>query len=239
MAKLFVERSAIERELAPVMESVRAAAKALEESEAAERAALQVGGETLRKAEEVRYARVEEKHAKDEARWAIQERLEAVLAKITAEEAAYAEEGKLERGVYDRIHALETEVERKKLSEELAKVSAERGSVESRLSELANERSRIGVLLKDLLAKEATIEQQAKAADPGDGGRRAVAQEKLIAEARYRLEKERHAIELERWKTEEALSHVHGSVTDSEKTLASMRARENLIATKLKQLGGS
>lgn len=235
-AKLFQDRVAIEAELAPVLERVSAAEAALAIAEEEEHRAMSGDAEARRNAEAKRYACVEEKHAKDEEKWGMKARLEAVLAQIASEQAVYTELGKRERRIDDRIHTLEAEAERRRLSSDLAKIGAERGTAESKVNELIAERARVDLLLKELVTKEAAIESQVAATNSGKANR-SVTEEKAIAEARYRLEKERHDVEMERWKVEDAVASLHGTVADSEHALASVRAKEAEIATKLSQLG--
>lgn len=235
-AKLFVTRRTVEDTLAPILSEAKGIAAELAKVEEAEKRSAE-GGAERRGHERKRWEIVEKMRGIDERKWKVRENLDAVLADIKQEEENYKQFGDEEQSVKDRIEKLHIEAKRREFKAELDKITEERGSVESKLGELDAERSRVEQLLKDTQSKETSIESEEADTAKKLAGAKTLGEERMLADARYRLEKERHDIEEARWKTEDDIKHVRGDIGESEVKLKEIKRKEEEVKKKLAELG--
>ncbi len=203
--------------------------------EAAEHASA-VGTAERREHEKKRWEIVEKERALDERKWMVKENLEAVLKELTDEENTYKKLGDDEEDMRRRIKALIIEGKRRDLQAELDKIVDERGSAEGKLSELAVERDRVEMLLKKTQSKEGEIETEVEGTLKKISSAKTLAEERVLADTRYRLERERHDIEEDRWKTEDDIAHVRGDMTEAGKKLEEIKKKEAEVKKKLADL---
>ena len=233
--KLFATRQTIEETLAPILKDAKDIGAEIARIEEAEKKT-EMGSEARRGEEKKRWEAIEKSRTIDERKWKVKENLEGVLNDIKAEESAYQSASDEEASLRDRIQKLHVEAKRRDLKADLDKILGERGTAQEKLDELSAERASVEALLREAETKESKLEGEVADTAKKLSTAKSLGEERMLADSRYRLEKERHDVEEERWKAEDEMKHVGGDITDATKKLDEVKKREEDVKKRLDAL---
>jgi chromosome segregation ATPase len=234
IASLSVEQKKEEALLAPLLKKendIKAEHEAIEKNEASA-----TNTADKRKFEVERFEQETKLQAFLVEKFAAMEKSEKIKESIAEKEATYQSLVSEETQLKTRVHELEVESERKVIHDELEGVVKSRGETERKLGEVTKEKVNAERLLNETTEKEKSIEESAHATREAMNAAGTLQDERTLAETRAKLEAERHRIEEERWKAEDAVAAINTKEAEATKALEDIKAHEAELFAKLQTI---
>lgn len=231
---LLEERQNIEDILAPILKSEQEARTLISLIEKREQSAK--SPEERRSAERERWEAEDKRSEIEEKKWVHKESLNKVLTAISAKEIGHKSIVDEELAIAGRIHALETEAQRRDLLAQLEKIKASRGEAEAKLLILRREIEMTRALLHETSEKETRAETRERETDDAMRTARTFVEERSLSAERKLLEVQRREAEGARWKTEDELQEKGASAEEIEKTVQAIAKEEEDIVAKIEAL---
>lgn len=234
IATLSVEQQKEEGLLAPILKKENELQEAYEAIEQAEASATTAADK--RKSEMERFEQETKRQALVSEKFAAMEKSEKIKESIAQKEAIYKSLAGEETQLKTKIHEIDVEAQRKVIHDELEGVVKTRVEAESKVEEATKEKANAERLLNETTANEKSIEESAHATAQQMSSATSLQDERTLAEARAKLEMERHHVEETRWHAEDAMAAIDAKVAEATRALEAIKAHEAELFAKLQTI---
>lgn len=234
MSSLLHERKLIEQEYVPIKEELELL---LGQIVVIEKKEHENGTTAERRVhEQERWKLIEKEYALRKKALAVQYKTQEIIRKIKDLEEEYQKIGKDEALLAKRVETIEVGIKAEGYRAQMRELISERAPIEEAFQQLTAERIRMEKLNEEISGKEKTIEGESD---------RILTEERSVSDAqaltqliekRYALEKERHEIEVSRWKLEDELSLLRDKISSHEAILARSKEEQETLEQKIAQL---